>query len=284
MSRRARAASWAIEAAALVDIEGDRLHLPGGLHDAMKFRLADVAPDLGRRDGRLFGDDAGRQLLGRHFEREKADHAAINGFPGAVGFGLVLVKTSDVEGDVGRKRGLAHAGTPGDNHKIGRLQAAHVAIEIGEARRDPRQASVTLESFCRHVDGGRQGIGKALKTALVAAGLGDRIELALGVLDLFARARVDRRVIGRVDDILADEDEIAAKSEIVDGAAIVLGVDDGGCFRRQAGEILRHGDAAEIVFAKKVFNVIGEASLPARINCEAMSKIRRCTSSENVPF
>jgi hypothetical protein len=37
----------------------------------------------------------------------------------------------------------------------------------------------------------------------------------------------------------------------VDGAAIVLGVDDGGCFRRQAGEILRHGDAAKIVFAKK---------------------------------
>src|SRR5258708_4552672 len=75
--------------AALVDIEGDRLHLPGGVHDSMKLWLSDVAPaDLGGRNGRLFGDNAGRQLLGRHFEREKADDAAINGFPGAVGFGL----------------------------------------------------------------------------------------------------------------------------------------------------------------------------------------------------
>ena len=122
--------------AALVDIEGERLDFPGGLGDPMKFRLADVASaDLGGRNARLFGDDAGRQLLGRHFELEKADDAAIHGFPGAVGFGLVLVRTSDVEGDVGRQRRLAHAGTPGDNHKIGRLQAAHVAIEIGEARR-----------------------------------------------------------------------------------------------------------------------------------------------------
>jgi hypothetical protein len=31
---------------------------------------------------------------------------------------------------------------------------------------------------------------------------------------------------------------------------------------------------------RKVFRVIGEASFPARINCAATSKIRRCTSSE----
>ena len=192
-------------------------------------------------------------MLGRHFEREKADDAAIDGFPGAVGFGLVRVRTRNVEGDVGCECGLAHAGTPGDDHKIGRLQATHVAIEVGEASRDPRQAPVALIRFCRHIDGGRQGIGKTLKSALVAAGFGDRIEFAFGVLDLLARARVNRRVVSRVDDILADEDEIAAQCEIVDGAAIILGVDDGCCFRREAGEILRHCDAAEIVFAKKRF-------------------------------
>ena len=155
----------------------------------MKFWLADVAPaDLGGRDGRLFGDDPGRQLLGRHFEREKADDATINGFPGAVGFAFVLVRTSDVEGDVGRKRRLAHAGTPGDDHKIGRLQAAHVAIEIGEARRDPDSVR-RAHTLRRHIDGGRQGMRKSAETALVAAGFGNRIEFSLGILDLFARGR-----------------------------------------------------------------------------------------------
>ena len=169
----------------------------------------------------------------------------------AIGFGLELIGSRDIEGDVGRERGLAHAGAPGDDHEIGGLQAAHIAIEIGKAGRDPGQAPVALKGLRRHIDGGGQGVREALKAALVAAGLGNRIELALGLLDLLARARVDRRVIGRVDDILADEDQIAAKREIVNGAAIVLGIDDGRRFRREPGEILRHGDAAKIMLAEK---------------------------------
>ena len=135
----------------------------------------------------MFGDDAGRQLLGRHFEREKTDDAAIDGFHGAVGFGREFIGPGDVEGDVGRERGLAHAGAPGDDHEIGRLQAAHVAVEIGKTGRDARQAAIPLIGLRRHIDGRRQGIREALKAALVAAGLGDRIELALGLLDLIAR-------------------------------------------------------------------------------------------------
>ena len=131
----------------------------------------------------------------------------------------VCRENSDVKGDVGRKRRLAHARTPGDNHEIGRLQAAHVAIEVFEASSDTRAFSIAFIRLRRHIDGGRQGIGKALKAALVAAGLGDRIEFSFGILDLFAWGGADRRVIGGVDDILADEDEIAAKSEIVNGAA-----------------------------------------------------------------
>ena len=37
-------------------------------------------------------------------------------------------------------------------------------------------------------------LGEALEAAVVAAGLGDRVELALGLLDLLARRRIDRRV------------------------------------------------------------------------------------------
>ncbi len=104
-------------------------------------------------DAGLLGDDAGRQLLGRHFEREEADDAAIDGLMGPVGPRPEFIGFGDIEGDIRRKRGLAHAGTARDDHEIGGLQAAELAVEIGEARRDARQAPVALEGLGRHVDG-----------------------------------------------------------------------------------------------------------------------------------
>ncbi len=78
---------------------------------------------------------------------------------------------------------------------------------------------------------------------------------------MFARAHTDRRVIGRVDDILADEDQIAPQGEIMNGAAIILGVDDSRCFRREPGEILRHGDTAKIMLAQKSLQGDGRGEL-----------------------
>ena len=53
----------------------------------------------------------------------------------------------------------------------------------------PDKLPVAFIGLRRHIDGDGQGVREALKAALVAAGLGNRIELALGLLDLFARAR-----------------------------------------------------------------------------------------------
>ena len=39
---------------------------------------------------------------------------------------------------------------------------------------------------------------------IVAAGFGDLVELALGVLDVAQRRRFDRRIVGEVDHVLAD--------------------------------------------------------------------------------
>ena len=72
-----------------------------------------------------------------------------------------------------------------------------------------------------------------LEAAVVAAGLGKLVELALGVLDMGLRRRVDRRVVGEVDHVLADADQVAADREIVDGAPVILGIDDG---RRLGGK------------------------------------------------
>ena len=97
-----------------------------------------------------------------------------------------------------------------------------------------------------HVDGGRQRLREALEAAVVAAGFGQFEQPPLGVLDLRARREVDRRVIGDVDHVLADADQLAAHREIVDGAAVVRGVDDGGGFGREAREILADRHAADV--------------------------------------
>ena len=75
--------------------------------------------------------------------------------------------------------------------------------------------------------------------------------MALGRLDLLARGMVDRGVEGDVDDLLADVDQPAPHREVVDHAAVVGRVDDGGGLGREAGEVLRHGDAAEVVVAQE---------------------------------
>ena len=81
--------------------------------------------------------------------------------------------------------------------------------------------SVALIGAVGHVYGDRQRVGETLEAAVVASGLGDGVELALGFLDLLARRGVDRRIKSRVDDFLADADQIAAHREIV-----ILCVDD----------------------------------------------------------
>ena len=192
-----------------------------------------AAADLGRRYAGLLGDDAGGELLGRHFQREEADDAAIDGRHVAVGADLARPGLGDVVGDVGGERGFAHAGTAGEDDQVGGLQAAHARVEIGQAGRDARQVAVALVGAGRHVDRGGQRLGEALEAGIVTAGLGDFVEFAFGVLDVASRRGVDRRVVGEVDHVLADRDQIAADREVVDGAAVILGVDDG---RRLGGE------------------------------------------------
>ena len=142
--------------------------------------------------------------------------------------------------------GLAHAGAAGDDDQVGGLQAAHLGVEIAQAGGDARQLSVALERLGGHVDGDRQRLRKALEAAVVAAGFGQFVELPLGVLDLGARRKIHRRVEGDVDHVLADPDQVAAQRQVVDGPAVILGVDDGGRFGGEAGEVLADRHAADV--------------------------------------
>ena len=98
----------------------------------------------------------------------------------------------------------------------------------------------------RHVDGGGERLGEALKAALVASGFGKLVKLALGVFDMALRRRVDRRVVGEIDHVLADGDQVAADRQVVDGAAVILGVDDGRRFGGKPRQILIDGQPGNV--------------------------------------
>ena len=212
-----------------------------------KSRFVDrAAPDLGRRDAGLLGDDAGGELLRRHFQREEADDAAIDGCGVAVGADFARPGLGDVVGDIGGERGLSHAGAAGEDDEVGGLQTAHPGVEIGQPGGQSRKAAVALIGVRRHVDGGGESLGEALETALVTSGFGKLEKLALGVFDVALRRRLDRRVVGEIDHVLADSDQVAPDRQIVDGAAIILGVDDGRRLGGQPGQVLIDGQPGNV--------------------------------------
>jgi hypothetical protein len=69
-------------------------------------------------------------------------------------------RLGDVVADIGGKRAFAHAGPSGQDDQVGRLQAAHHAVEIVEPGGQARQLAVALEGVRGHVDGGGQRLRK----------------------------------------------------------------------------------------------------------------------------
>jgi hypothetical protein len=80
--------------------------------------LMPPAPDRAGRNAALLGDNAGGQLFGRHFDREEADDASVHRVDVSIGTYLAAPGAGDVVGDIGRERGLAHAGAAGDDNQV----------------------------------------------------------------------------------------------------------------------------------------------------------------------
>ncbi len=159
---------------------------------------------------------------------------------------LAAMGLGDVVGDVGGERGLAHAGAAGDDDQVGRLQAAHLGVEVFQPGGEAGELAVALIGAGGHVDRGGQRLGEALEALAEAAGLGDLVEPAFGFVDLLARREIDRRVERLVDHVLADADQVPPQRQVGDGVAVVGGVDDGGGLGGKAGEILAGVHAADV--------------------------------------
>jgi len=121
-----------------------------------------------------------------------------------------------------------------------------------DARRDARKAAVALVGAGRHVDGIGEGAGERLEALAILAGLGHRIEGLFGPLDQLARAVLDVGIEGLVDQFRTHPDELPALRQLIDGAAIFLGVDDGGGAGREPRQI---GGAADFLQGRVVLEV-----------------------------
>src|SRR5205823_3651874 len=94
--------------------------LRGGPRQLLEFVRLDLAgPDLLASDFRLLGENSGCELVRRHFQAEECYRRSGR----AARFdsvGLVLQETGGrAERDIGRKAGLSHAGTSGENDEVG---------------------------------------------------------------------------------------------------------------------------------------------------------------------
>ena len=107
------------------------------------------------------------------------------------------------------------------------MQAAQLAVEVGEAGGDAGDVAVALEGQLGDGDGAAERAGQRLQAALGLPGLRQQEQLLLGLLDLLHRREVEIEGEGLVDHGLAEIDELPAQEEVVDGVAVVLGVDDG---------------------------------------------------------
>ena len=99
--------------------------------------------------------------------------------------------------------------------------------------------------------------------------LGQGEQLLLDQLDLLAAALRLGGVEGAVDRVLADPDQPALESEVVDQPAVVGGVDDGFGRLRQAAEIARTVELAQCrIFFEQALegDRVGDLAAPDRLD------------------
>ena len=175
---------------------------------------------------RFLGKDAQGELLGRHFHREEADDGAVLDDRACRRLLAGPVGAGGVEGDVGGERGLAHRGPAGQDDQIGGVQPAQQLVEIGIAGRDAGRLAAALERRLGHDDGGgeRGAEGRNPPSIWPVSARSKSRFSAVSICCVAARSR--SWLIGLVDDVLADGDELAPQIEVVDGAAVILGIDD----------------------------------------------------------
>ena len=124
------------------------------------------------------------------------------------------------------------------------MQPAELLVQVDQPGGHARQSAVAREGLRSHLDCALQRVGEGLEAGGGAAGLGQGVELLLGLLDLvagFGLCVLD----GGVGHLAADTQHLAPEGQVVDDAGVVGGV--GGRRRTvyQVGEIAQAAQVLE---------------------------------------
>ncbi len=125
------------------------------------------------------------------------------------------------------------------------MQASQLLVQVAQPRGHAGDVAVALVGGLRGADRLRQRLGEDDRPAFDLAALGQGEEALLGLLDLVGGLRLARLLVGVVDHLLAELDELAAQKEVVDDLAVIGGVDDADHRGGQSDEVLRAADLAE---------------------------------------
>jgi len=241
--RRARTQRGDRQARRVVDIERQILQLARGVGEALEFGHADMpGAQFLRHDLGPLGKNTPGELVGRHFEAEKSDRRADRLVLGNTRFHVTHPAPGGIECDVGRERGLAHAGTAGEDQQIRTVEAAGRGVEVGQAGGDARDAAARILGALRSLHRHRRGANERLHAALAAALLGDLVELQFGDFDLLERIDVLAGVERSLHQPAADADQRAQHREIVDLVGKGARADQ---VRRIGGELREIGRSAQ---------------------------------------
>ncbi len=122
------------QAAGGVDEQRGVLDFQGRVPQAPELQGVDLAlTQTVAGDAGHFSEQTHGELLGRHFQREEGHDAAGDGLLGAVRLRLPGVVAGDVERHVTGERGLTHRRTRRQDQQVGGVQAADLAVEVGQA-------------------------------------------------------------------------------------------------------------------------------------------------------
>ncbi|GBD42523.1 hypothetical protein HRbin39_01917 [bacterium HR39] len=220
----------------VVDEQRARGEALARLHHPLELLLGQpAAAELIARNAGLGREQAGRELLGRHLQREHGDH--VIGMPEPLGLGPLGPRSRGVGGDGEGERRLAHAGASREDHEIRALQPAQLLVETDEAGGNAGHVALTVPGGVDDAHRVLEHVGKRAEVAAPLAALGQLEQPLFGPLHQLHGRGGGIRIEGLVDHLLAHLDEPAPQRQVVDHAGVVDDVDD---------HLAGAGDALEI--------------------------------------
>ena len=195
-------------------------------------------------DARLFGQNTRGELVRAHFEAEEGHRRPDRVLYRHAVRQIAAEAVCRIERNIGDKRGLAHAGAPGEDDEVAVVEAADLLVDRGQASGLARDMAARKQRLLDHLERNARRRAEALRLVAGLCAFGHGIERGFGLLDLLERRDSLAGVHRASDEIAPDSDQLAQQGQIVDLLGQFLGRKEALPISRQPCEI---GGAAKFL-------------------------------------